>query len=324
MTEPWPISLADIERARERIAPYLPVTPLRHYPELDEATGARVLVKHENHLPTNAFKARNAMAFMTALRPEQRARGVIAATRGNHGAGIAWAGARLGVPVVICVPHGNNPEKNAAIRGHGAELVEAGRDYDEAVEVARRIMHERDLVMAHSTNDANVIAGAGTLSVEICEQATRLDAVVVGVGGGSQAVGAIVATRALRPGVEVYGVQAVGAAAIHDSWHAGTRVTAERADTFADGLATRATYDLTWTALREGLAGFVTVSEGELAAAIRLLVRATHNLVEGAGAAGLAGLLRLRQELAGKTVAIVLSGANIDTPTLVRVLTGEL
>ncbi len=324
MSEPWPISLDDIERARERIAPYLPVTPLRHYPELDEATGARVLVKHENHLPTNAFKARNAMSFMTALRPEQRARGVIAATRGNHGAGLAWAGERLGVPVVICVPHGNNPEKNAAIRGHGAELIEAGRDYDEAVEVARRIMHERDLVMAHSTNDANVIAGAGTLSVEICEQATELDAIVVGVGGGSQAVGAIVATRALRPGVEVHGVQAAGAAAMHDSWHTGTRVTAERADTFADGLATRATYDLTWTALREGLAGFVTVSEADLAAAIRLLVRATHNLAEGAGAAGLAGLLRLRAQLAGKTVAVVLSGSNIDTPTLCRVLTGEL
>jgi threonine dehydratase len=324
VTEPWPISLDDIERARARIAPYLPVTPLRTYPELDELTGARVLVKHENHLPTNAFKARNALSFMTALRPEQRARGVIAATRGNHGAGIAWAGQRLGVPVVICVPHGNNPEKNAAIRGHGAELVEAGRDYDEAVEVARRIMHERDLVLAHSTNDANVIAGAGTLTLEICEQAPQLDAMVVGVGGGSQAVGAIVVTRELRPTVEIYGVQAQRAAAIHDSWHTGTRITVEHADTFADGLATRATYDLTWTALREGLAGFVTASEPELAEAIRTLIRTTHNLAEGAGAAGLAGLLRLRAQLAGKTVAIVLSGSNIDTPTLRRVLTGEL
>jgi threonine dehydratase len=324
MAAALPISFEDIERARARIAPHLPVTPLRRYPELDEATGVRVLVKHENHLPTNAFKARNAVSFMTALPAEQRARGVIAATRGNHGAGIAWAGARLGVPVVICVPHGNNPEKNAAIRGHGAELVEAGRDYDEAVEVAHRIMRERGLVMAHSTNDAAVIAGAGTLAAELCEQADPLDAIVVAVGGGSQAVGAIVATRALRPGVAIYGVQARGAAAIHDSWHAGTRLTVERADTFADGLATRATYDLTWPALREGLAGFVAVSDAELAGAIRLLLSATHNLAEGAGAAGLAGLLRLRAELAGKTVAIVLSGANIDAATLRRVLTGEL
>ncbi|MBX3158905.1 MAG: threonine/serine dehydratase [Deltaproteobacteria bacterium] len=319
-----PIRFEDVLAARRCLAPHLPTTPLRSYRELDEATGVRVLVKHENHLPTNAFKARNTMSFLTALPAEQRARGVVAATRGNHGAGLAWAGARLGVPVTICVPHGNNPEKNAAIRGHGAELVEAGRDYDEAVTVAERLVRERGLVMAHSTNDANVVAGAATLSVEICEQAEQLDAIVVAVGGGSQAVGAIVATRALRPGVRVYGVQARNASAIHDSWHGGARVTTERADTFADGLATRATYDLTWPALREGLAGFVAVTEAELGAAVRLMIRATHNLVEGAGAAGLAGLVQLREQLAGQTVAVVLSGANIDAPTLSRVLAGEL
>jgi threonine dehydratase len=319
-----PISFDDVTAARARLAPYLTPSPLRHYPALDEETGARVLVKHENHLPTNAFKARNALAFMTALDPAQRTRGVVAATRGNHGAGLAWAGSQLGVPVVICVPHGNNPEKNAAIRGHGAELVEAGRDYDEAVEVAKRLVLDRGLVMAHSTNNANIIAGAATLSVEICEQADRLDAIVVAVGGGSQAVGAIVATRALRPNVRIYGVQAKGAAAIHDSWHAKTRLERAHADTFADGLATRATYDLTWEALRDGLTGFVAVSDAEIAAAVRSLIRTTHNLVEGAGAAGYAGLCALRGELAGKTVAIILSGANIDTPTLVRVLAGEL
>ncbi len=167
----WPITWEEVTAARARIAPYLPVTPLRHYAALDQEVGARVLVKHENHLPTNAFKARNTLSFMTALTTDQRARGVVAATRGNHGAGLAWAGATLGVPVVVCVPVGNNPEKNGAIRGHGAELIEAGRDYDEAVEVAMRLVGERGLVMAHSTNDANVIAGAATMSAEICEQA---------------------------------------------------------------------------------------------------------------------------------------------------------
>lgn len=319
-----PISWDDVIAARARIAPYVLPTPLRHYPSLDEELGVRVLVKHENHLPTNAFKARNAMSFMTALVPDQRARGVVAATRGNHGAGLAWAGARLGVPVVICVPHGNNPEKNAAIRGHGAELIEAGRDYDESVEVAHRLVRERGLVMAHSTNDANVIAGAATLSAEICEQAPELDAIVVAVGGGSQAVGAIVATQKLRPGVAVYGVQAAGAAAMHDSWHAKTRLAVERADTFADGLATRATYDMTYPALAGGLAGFVTASEAELAEAVRRFVRTTHNLAEGAGAAGLAGLAKLRAQLAGKTVAVILSGSNIDADTLRRVMNREL
>ena len=322
----WPISWDDIVAARRRIAPHLSPTPLRRYAALDAEIGndIRVLVKHENHLPTNAFKARNAISFMTALDPAQKTRGVVAATRGNHGAGLAWAGAELGVPVVICVPHGNNPEKNAAMRGFGAELIEAGRDYDEAVEVAKRTVIDRGMVMAHSTNDATIIAGAGTLGAELCEQAVTLDAVVVAVGGGSQAVGTLVAARELRPHVQVFGVQAAGASAIHDSWHAGTRLAHDRADTIADGLATRSTYDLTWDALREGLAGFVAVPDAAIAEAIRVLLRTTHNLAEGAGAAGLAGLFALRDQLAGKTVAVVLSGSNIDEPTLRRVLSREL
>ncbi len=320
-----PITWADVERARARIAPYLEPSPLRHYAELDAAVGAHVLVKHENHLPTNAFKARNALSFMTALPADQRARGVIAATRGNHGAGLAWAGARLGVPVVICVPLGNNAEKNAAIRGHGAELVEAGRDYDEAVEVALRIAAERGLVMAHSTNNADIIAGAATLTAELLEQAQGgIDAIVVSVGGGSQAVGAVVACAARAPHVAVYGVQASAASAIHDSWHAKQRLTTTSATTFADGLATRSTYDLTWPALRDGLAGFVQVDESELAAAVRLFLRTTHNLAEGAGAAGLAGLQKLNPRLAGQRVAVILSGSNIDAPTLRRIVSGEL
>jgi threonine dehydratase len=322
----WPITWDDVVAARKRLAPHLAATPLRRYRSLDVELGndIHVLVKHENHLPTNAFKARNALSFMTALEPAQRTHGVVAATRGNHGAGLAWAGSELGIPVVICVPHGNNPEKNAAMRGFGAELVEAGRDYDEAVEVAKRLVIDRGLVMAHSTNDPHVIAGAATLGAELCEQAVTLDAIVVAVGGGSQAVGAMVAARQLRPQVAVYGVQAAGAAAIHDSWHAKRRLTTERADTFADGLATRASYDLTWDALCEGLAGFVKVTDAAIADAIRMLLRTTHNLAEGAGAAGLAGLVALRDQLAGKTVGIVLSGANIDAETLRRVMTGEL
>ena len=311
-----PISWDDVLAARARIAPFLAPTPLRHYPLLDQATNAIVLVKHENHLPTNAFKARNALSFMTALPADQRQRGVVAATRGNHGAGLAWAGAMLDVPVVICVPVGNNPEKNAAIRGYGAELIEAGQDYDEAAEMAARLARERGLVVAHSTNDANVLAGAATLAAEICEQTNVLDAIVVAVGGGSQAVGAIIATQALRPDVKIYGVQATGASAAHDSWHAKERRTTLRADTLADGLATRATYDLTWPALLHGLAGFVTVDDTAIIGAIRLMIAASHNLAEAAGATGLAGVLALRQELVGKTVAVVLSGSNIDQATL--------
>jgi threonine dehydratase len=324
----WPITWDDVVAARGRIAPYLGASPLRRYAELDAEVGARVLVKHENHLPTNAFKARNAMSLLTALDAGERGRGVIAATRGNHGAGLAWAGSLLRVPVVICVPLGNNPEKNAAMRGFGAEVIEEGRDYDEAVAVAKRIGAARGLLLAHSTNDGRVIAGAATITAEILEQAAAMgeaiDAMVVAVGGGSQAVGALVATRARAPGVRVFAVQAKGAAAIHDAWHAGEPRHLEHARTFADGLATRSTYEMTFGALREGLAGFVAVEERELAEAVRMYLRTTHNLAEGAGAAGLAGLCALRDQLAGKTVAVILSGSNVDENTLRQILNREM
>jgi len=286
--------------------------------------GILVLVKHENYNPTNSFKVRNGLSLMSGLDEGARRRGVVAATRGNHGLGLAWAGSLLGVKVTICVPRGNNPEKNEAMRGFGVELIEEGRDYDEVVRVAERLVRERGLSLAHSTNDPLVIAGAATLTLEILEENPRVEALVIGVGGGSQAVGALTVARELRPGLQVYGVQAENASAIHDSWHAGRPIAKDSADTFADGLATRNVYDLTFPALRQGLAGFVTVSEAEIADGLRLALRATHNLVEGAGAAGLAGLLKLRDVLAGKTVGIVFSGANIDSATLRRVLNREI
>jgi threonine dehydratase len=325
-TNGWPITFQDVVEARRRIRPYLEPTPTRHYPDLDEAVGhgIRVFVKHENLNPTNAFKARNGLAVITALSRDEVQRGVVAPTRGNHGAGIAYAGQLIGVPVTICVPLGNNPEKNSAMRGFGATLVEEGRDFDEAVEVAERLVKEKGLRMAHSVNDLMVIAGAGTITMELIEQVTGLDAMVISVGGGSQAVGAMTVLRTLKPEVKVYAVQAEGAPAIHDSWHAGKPVAKESAVTFADGVATRNAYEYTFPALREGLAGFVTVSEGEIAEGVRTLMKATHTMVEGAGAVGFAGLVKLREELAGKAVAIIISGGNIDSETLRRVMNREI
>ena len=322
----FPISIDDVRAARERIAPFLAASPLRSYGELDAAVGhgIRLFVKHENFNPTGSFKVRNGLSFMTALPPDARARGVVAATRGNHGLGIAFAGAVFGVRTTICVPVGNNPEKNAAFVGFGATLIEAGHDYDSAVDAARKLVAERGLTMAHSTNDARVVAGAGTLSLEVLEQEPALDAIVIAVGGGSQAVGAITVAHAMRPELEVYGVQAAGASAIHDAWHAGHPISRDRADTFADGLATRSTYELTFPALREGLKDFVTVTDAEIADAMRLLLRTTHSLVEGAGAAGLAGVRRLAGRLAGRKVGIVVSGGNVDEATLRRVLNREI
>jgi threonine dehydratase len=322
----WPITIADVLQARKRIRDRLPVTPLRRYPPLDEAVGygIRVWVKHENHQPTQAFKARNALAALTALTEEEKKRGVVGATRGNHGAGLAWAGQILHVPVAICVPRGNNPEKNEAMRGFGAQLIEEGDDYDAAVQVAERLVKERGMTLVHSTNNRHVIAGAGTMALEVIEQQPMLDALVLSVGGGSQAVGALTVARAMRPGMQIYGVQAERASAIHDSWHAGKPLSGGSASTFADGLATRNAYELTFAPLREGLSGFVKVSEAALGDALRTLLRTTHNLSEGAGAAGLAGLLALREGLAGKSVGICISGSNIDQETLRKVMTREI
>jgi len=322
----WPIAMADVLEARRRLRPHLAPTPLRRYATLDAAVGRgiSVFVKHENHNPTNSFKVRNAVSAVTALPPAALWRGIAGATRGNHGLGLAWAGARLGVAVTICVPQGNNPEKNEAMRGLEATLIEEGKDYDESVVVADRLVRERGLTLIHSTNDPSVIAGAATIALEILEEAPDLDALVVSIGGGSQAVGAMTVTRALRPGLEVFGVQAARASAAHDSWHAGRPLTTESADTFADGLATRSVYALTFPALQAGLAGFVTATEAEIAEGIRLFLRTTHNLAEGAGAAGLAGLFSLRDRLAGKKVALILSGGNLDASTLARVVAGQL
>ena len=322
----WPISFEEVLEAERRIRSRIPPTPLRRYAPLDEAVGGdtAIWVKHENHNPTNSFKARNALSVMTGFSEEERRSGVVTATRGNHGLGVAWAVSLLGFEVTICVPRGNNPEKNQGMRGLGAVLIEEGKDYDESLEVALRLARERGLRMVHSTNDRNVIAGAATVTLEILRDQPEIEALVVAVGGGSQAVGALTVARSVNPRTLVYAVQAERASAAHDSWHAGRPLAGASADTFADGLATRNVYDMTFPALKAGLSGFVTVSEAEIAEAVRLLLRTTHNLSEGAGAAGLAGVLKLRDNLSGKKAGIILSGGNIDAETLRRLVNREL
>jgi len=326
LSRPWPVTFADVEQARERLAPYLVPTPLRHYPLLDELMGGgtSLMVKHENHQPTGSFKVRNGLSVITDLSPEERGRGVVAASTGNHGQGIAYAGSLLGVKATICVPVGNNPEKTAAMRGWGATVIEEGRDYDESVEAMLRIAKQDGKVIAHSTNDPHVLTGAATLSLEMHEQSGGLDAMVVAVGGGSQSVGALTVARQLAPGMQIFGAQCAGASAIHDSYHAKRPMRTERANTFAEGVATRQPYALTLATLMEGLTDFVTVTDAELADAIRVILKLTHNLVEGAGAVGVAAALKLRDKLQGKRVGVIFSGGNIDTTVLRKILSREI
>ncbi|MEQ1694087.1 MAG: threonine/serine dehydratase [Gemmatimonas sp.] len=322
-----PIDFADVAAARERLRDHLPVSPAMSYPLLDALVGhgIRVWVKHENHLPVNTFKVRNGTSALTALlaRDEQAARrGVAAATTGNHGQGLAWAGARLGIPVTICVPLGNNPDKNASIRSYGARLIEHGAAYDDAIAACDALVDHEGLTRIHSTNNADVLAGAGTLTAEFLEQVPDLDAVVLALGGGSQCVGAITVRDAVRPSMAVYAVQSDGATAQYDGWRDGKPRSGQSVRTFAEGIATGATYEMTRDALRSGLADFVLVSDHAIAQAVRELLRVTHNLVEGSGAAGLAGLQQMAPRLTGKTVGIVLSGGNLDAARLQIILAG--
>ncbi len=316
------ITVDDVRAAEARIRPHLAPTPMRHYPLLDALVGhgIEVWVKHENHHPTQSFKIRNGLNTVLGRDEASRRRGIIAASTGNHGLGVAYAGKLTGTPVTICVPEGNNPEKNAGIRALGAELVEVGARYDATIAACAVMAAERGMTIAHSTNDPLVLAGAGTMTLEILAQAPPLDALVIALGGGSQAVGALTVAAARQPGLRVYAVGASGAPAQYESWRRGERLTGQAVQTFAEGIATGAAYELTFETLRVGLAGFVTVTDEALYAAIRDLIRVTQNLPEGAGAAGLAGLRELAPELAGRRVGIVMCGGNLAERDLRRAI----
>ena len=311
-------ALADLYAARPRVGRLVRPTPLIRHPLLAEETGLDILVKHENHNPTGAFKVRGGANLIACLTGEER-RGVITATTGNHGQSIALACRAEGVPCTIVVPLGNNPEKNAAMRAYGAELIEFGRDFDEARERVEHLQQERGLRYIHSANEPLLIAGVGTYALEIFEEQPDTDVILVPVGGGSGACGCVIARSGLGSRARVIGVQAQRADAFARSWKGPARVTGDKADTFAEGMATRVTFDLPFAILQKELDDIVTLSEEEIAEGIRLALRAPHNLAEGAGAASLIAAVKIRGRLAGKKVACVMSGGNIDAATLRRV-----
>ena len=314
-----PPTLKDVYAARERVYRVVKPTPLMRHPLLAEETGLDIRVKHENHNPTCAFKIRGGLNLIGSLSADER-RGVITATTGNHGQSIALAAQREGVPCTIVTPIGNNPEKNAAMRAFGAELIEFGRDFDEAREKVEQMQHERGLRYVHSANEPMLLAGVGTYALEIFDECPEADVILVPIGGGSGACGCCIVRTGLGSGARVIGVQAARADAFTRSWNSHARVTGDTADTFAEGMATRVTFDLTFGILERELDDIVTLTEDELAEGVRLALRTTHNLAEGAGAAPLMAAMKLRHQLRGKRVVAVMSGGNIDRATLTRVL----
>jgi threonine dehydratase len=313
------ISLAEVEAAQQIIYKHMRPTPLIHYPLLSQELGFHAYIKHENHTPIGAFKIRGGLNIMAHL-ARQGIPGVITATRGNHGQSVALAAHLFGLPATVVVPVGNNPEKNALMRAQGAELIEYGEDFDAARALVEELQHERGLYYVHPANEPMLVNGVGTYWLEVLQDLPDPDVAIVPVGGGSGICAAITVLKALRPQVHIIGVQAENAPAVYQSWKSGKLCETATADTFADGLATRVAFAMPFEIMRQGLDAMALVSEEDIRQAILRLLRTTHNLAEGAGAAPVAAAWNLRESLAGKKVVMVISGGNIDLATLRWVL----
>lgn len=310
------VTLDDIQAARKRIQPYVHRTPLQPSATVEKLTGAKVYFKFENQQRTGSFKIRGAMNKILTLTPEERKRGVVAASAGNHAQGVALAATTLGVRSVVVMPKGATLQKVEATRGYGAEIVLHGANYDEAYQRALEIQKERNLVYVHAYNDEAVMAGQGTIGLEILEELPDVDVVVTGIGGGGLVSGIATAVKALRPQVKVVGVQPEASAYLPRSLEAGHLVPAERSDTIADGLATKKGGDKTFPTVQRLVDQVVTVTEEEIAHAILLFLERQKNVVEGAGAVGLAALVAGKVRFPGKKVCVVVSGGNIDINAL--------
>ncbi len=306
--------------ARPRVYSALTPTPLLKHALLDEALGLDLHVKHENHNPTCAFKIRGGLNLVAQLSEEDRRRGVISASTGNHGQSIALASKLHGVRCRIVVPVGNNPDKNASMRAMGAEVLEHGRDFDEARERVEEMVAGEGWRYVHSANEPHLLAGVGTYALEIFETLPDVDVILVPIGGGSGACGCCIARTGLKSKARVIGVQAARADAFARSWRGPERVVAQRADTFAEGMATRVTFDLTFNFLKHELDDIVTLEENELQDGVRMALALTHNLAEGAGASTLAAAKTLGDSLRGQKVVCVMTGGNIDAETLRGIL----
>lgn len=312
-------TLDDVRAARDFIAPHLPLpTPLLRSDALGALLGLDVRLKLESLLPTSAFKVRGGVNLV-GRDPTARG-GVIAASTGNHGQSLAWAGARFGVPVTIFVPRGANPIKLASMRALGASVVEHGEDYDDARLECERRGAETGARYVHSGNEPYLIAGVATATLEVLEAWPEVEVLVVPVGGGSGASGASIAARSSGRAVEVIGVQSDGAPAAYLSWREGHPVERDAVHTFAEGLATRTAFELPQRILREKLDDFALVSDDELRRAMRALLLEAHVVAEGAGAAPTAAAWKLRDRLRGKRVALWVSGGNATEASIVAAL----
>jgi threonine dehydratase len=305
----------DILLAQKQIKLYLAHTPLHSYPALNELIGTTTYVKHENYQPVGAFKVRGGINLVSRMSADERARGVISASTGNHGQSVAYAARLFGVKATIVVPEQANPGKVAAMRGMGAEVLHAGANFDEARLYCEELARTHGYRYIHSANEPLLIAGVGTYALEMLEDEPELQTIFVPIGGGSGASGACLVAKTLNPAIRVIGVQAAASPAAYESWRQHKLVTAPNRTT-AEGMATGSAFELTQSILWDHLDDFVLVSEEEIKQAMLWMLERAHSLAEGAGAAPLAAAYKLREQLPGQRIGIVCSGGNASLASL--------
>jgi threonine dehydratase len=313
-------TLQDVYRARQVISRYLPPTPLVRSAAMCEVLECEIYLKLETTLPIGAFKVRGGINLISHLTENERGRGVITASTGNHGQSIAYAARTFGVKAIVAAPEGANPDKVAAMRRLGAEVILRGRDFDEAREWAEERARLDGYRYVHPANEPLLLAGVATVSLEVMESLPDVDAIIVPIGGGSGASGHCLVAKRLSPKVKVIGVQAEKAPSVYLSWKAGRKVETPEAATWAEGLMTRVPFDLTLGIIREHIDDIVLVSEEEMRQGVRFLLEAAHQLAEAAGAAPAAAARKLKDRLQGQTVVLIVSGCNITLDQLRWVL----
>jgi threonine dehydratase len=312
-------TLHDVLEARKTISPYLSRTPLHYYAALSRFLDAEVRLKHENHHALGAFKVRGGVNLLAHMSEEDRSRGVITASSGNHGQSVAYACKLFGARAIIGLPQGANPLKAQSMRDLGAELIFHGKHFDEAREHCERLAKEEGYRYVHPVNEPLIIAGVATESLEIIEDFPDVDYIFAPMGGGTGAAGACIVAKAANPDIKVIAVQSAQAPAGYLSWKKG-EITDAPMETIAEGMATATAYELTQGILRDLLDDFLLVDDGEIDRAIAMLIEKAHTLAEGAGAAPLAGAIKYREQIKGKKVALIITGGNITLGRLREVL----
>jgi threonine dehydratase len=314
------VNLLGVIKARAVIDRYLNRTNLTYYSELSRLVGCEVFVKHENHNPTGSFKIRGALNFFHHMSKEELETGVLVSTRGNHGLAMSWAGRWFNVPCTVVVPEHNNPETNRIIESFGADLIVHGYDFYDAQSYCDELVDAAGYYYVEQGNEPEILNGLGTMGLEIFEDLPDVDVIVCPIGGGAGCASLVKVAQAINPRVEVIGVQAERAAAFHTSWKKGEWCIIEGADTVADGLAARSVFQLPYLIMKDHISDVVLLSEDEILEGIRLALQVTHNMAEGAGAASIAAALQIKDRLAGKKVALIMSGGNLDHEHLLQAL----